>query len=362
MTDTTGAVIGVDATYPAPSVTPGSISVHIVSSDVLLGGGGSSGVGFVETLWTDDSGAYFIRVDTGTAISWKDVSGNPVSAPAAGARPAAGTTAIADRTSYQATASGTGYSTGDLIDKYTILDPGTGVVIGSFWLNATASLKLGSAPPSGNLKVQASSANTTGSGASDSATLRVINASDDPVLAQLQTMASDTTPAVTVGICVIKTASFVRPGDGVTYTPGDQVNNNTTATSVTPLSFLASSANGGSGMVRKARVRKTGLLIGGATFRLHLWNVVPTIATAGDNSPMTNVTGIAGYQGAIDITVDRVFADGSVGGGGAHSGSEINYVCAVADNKLYGMLEATGAYVPTPSETFNIDLELLPNA
>lgn len=41
-----------------------------------------------ETVWTDDTGAYFVRVNIGGDISWTDMSGAEVEAPGAGARPA----------------------------------------------------------------------------------------------------------------------------------------------------------------------------------------------------------------------------------------------------------------------------------
>jgi hypothetical protein len=104
-----------------------------------------------ETLWTDDSGAYYVRLDNGGSLSWTDLAGNTLSAPGTGARPAAGTSAVIDRTPYQATAAATGYSIGDLIDHVVITDPSTGNVMSFFWLNTTTGLKLASAPSSANI-------------------------------------------------------------------------------------------------------------------------------------------------------------------------------------------------------------------
>lgn len=181
------------------------------------------------------------------------------------------------------------------------------------------------------------------------------------IATDIHSIATDASNVVTVGVITVKTSTFTRPADTTAYAIGDLVANSTSAGSVTPMSFVAASVNAGSGMARKARIRKSGTSVSNASFRLHLWSVAPTVSTAGDNGLMSNVTGISNYAGAFDITCDRAFADGSVGGGGAHSGAEVNYVCASGDNKLYGLLEATGAYTPTSGEVFNIDLELLPN-
>lgn len=115
------------------------------------GGGGGGGSGFVESLWTDDTAAYFVRSDNGTAITWFTISGSSCSAPGTGARPAGGTSAVIDRSGYQATAGGTGFSSGDLLDHFTIMDPASGAVIGNFWINATTSAKLTSGPSAGSI-------------------------------------------------------------------------------------------------------------------------------------------------------------------------------------------------------------------
>lgn len=118
----------------------GTFSLYVIQEQKLA-----------ESLWTDDSGAYFVRIDSGGAISWADISGNSVSAPGTGARPAAGTTTLLDKSSFQATAAATGYSLGDLIDHYVVTDPTTGVIIGTFWLNSTTASNLSSAPSSANI-------------------------------------------------------------------------------------------------------------------------------------------------------------------------------------------------------------------
>ena len=104
-----------------------------------------------ETLWTDDTNAFFIRIDKAGVISWTDPLGNASTGPGSGARPAAGTSAIVDSSRYQATAAGTGYSVGDYLSHIVTTDPSTGAVIGHFWLDVTTETKLAASPASANI-------------------------------------------------------------------------------------------------------------------------------------------------------------------------------------------------------------------
>lgn len=164
------------------------------------------------------------------------------------------------------------------------------------------------------------------------------------------------------GIIRTPTVSFTRPADSADYTAGDLVAASTTAGSGNILSWTVAGSNGGTGMVRKARLKKTSASILLTTFRLHLFTVAPTNATTGDNGAISTViAGVANYVGAFDITVDRAFSDGATGAGGPHTGSEANFTCASGDTKLYGVLEALAAYDPTSGETFTIELEVVAN-
>ena len=108
-----------------------------------------------ETLWTDNTGAYFVRVDnpTGGAPTWKDINGYPSAAPGAGAKPAEDRTApITDKTAYQAiAAAGTTIAAGDFIDHFVTTDSVTGAIIGQFWLNSSQGVVLVAAPATSNL-------------------------------------------------------------------------------------------------------------------------------------------------------------------------------------------------------------------
>ena len=104
-----------------------------------------------ETVWTDDSGAFYVRVDKGGTLTWLTPSGATSSGPGAGARPAAGASVVVDRSPYQATAAGTGFALNDFLDHFVTADPASGAVISSFWLNATQGTVLASAPSSASI-------------------------------------------------------------------------------------------------------------------------------------------------------------------------------------------------------------------
>jgi hypothetical protein len=158
-------------------------------------------------------------------------------------------------------------------------------------------------------------------------------------------------------------APFTRPADTTAYAVGDLMANNTVAGSVVPLSWTAARVAGGSFLVRRARIAKTSTSVANAVFRLHLYATDPSAAagiTNGDNGAWLTKT--AGYVGSFDVTLDKVFSDGSAGTGVLQSltGSEIS-VHLASGQTLYGLLEARAAYAPASAETFTVVVELLQN-
>lgn len=169
---------------------------------------------------------------------------------------------------------------------------------------------------------------------------------------------SATNPITSGGIIARPTATFNRPNDTTAYASGDLVANSTTAGSVAAMQFSVARAAAGSGMIRRARIRKTGTGITNASFRLHLYNAAPT-ASNGDNGAWLT-SGSADYVGAFDVTVDRAFTDGAAGNGVPVSGSEVNFKLS-SGLVLFGLLEARGAYTPASGETFLVELEVIQN-
>jgi hypothetical protein len=159
------------------------------------------------------------------------------------------------------------------------------------------------------------------------------------------------------GSTVRISANFTRPADTAAYASGDLVANSTTAGSVAALTFAnIGRIAGAGGMIRRARLRKSGTGITNASFRLHLYSAAPATIANGDNGAWLT-DGVANYMGSLDITCDRAFSDGAAGIGIPTAGSEINFT----SQTVYGLLEARGAYTPISTESFDINLEVIQN-
>ncbi len=161
---------------------------------------------------------------------------------------------------------------------------------------------------------------------------------------------------VIAGLSQRVSATVTRPADTTAYASGDLVANSTTAGSVTPMQFTVAQWAGGTGMIRRARIRKTGTSITNASFRLHLYNVSPTPANGDNGAFSTNQA--ANYVGALDVTMTQAFTDGASGNGVPLVGSEINFDLP-SGTVLFGLLEARGAYTPASAEVFTVELEVL---
>lgn len=143
---------------------------------------------------------------------------------------------------------------------------------------------------------------------------------------------------------------FTRPADTTAYASGDLVANSTTAGSVVPMAFGDITRGPGlSSRVRRVRLVKSAASVTNASFRLHLFNVLPTV-TSGDNAAIVIATGSAGYVGHVDITIAQTFTDGAAD----QATTEMN----IASQAIWGLLEARGAYTPTSAEVFAVTLEV----
>jgi hypothetical protein len=161
------------------------------------------------------------------------------------------------------------------------------------------------------------------------------------------------------GHIALASASFTRPNDTTAYASGDLIASATAAGSVVPLSFAVARTAGGSGMIRRARLRKTSAGLSNANFRLHLYRNVAITLAAGDNGAWLSDQ-VANYMGAIDLVCDKAFSDGASGNGTPNTGSEINFVLP-SGTAILGLLEARAAYAPAALETFTLELEVVQN-
>lgn len=178
-----------------------------------------------------------------------------------------------------------------------------------------------------------------------------------PTLADFATLSS---PAQTVAanFAFVQSGSFSRPADTNPYASGDLVANSTTAGSVTPISITnAVRASGGFSRCDRIRLRKSGTSTTNATFRVHLYSASPSV-TNGDNGAW--LTSMANYIGAFDVTIDRVFTDGSAGAGIPQNGQSMEFTIP-SGTTLFALIEArppTGTYTPANGETFTVVAEL----
>jgi uncharacterized protein YbbC (DUF1343 family) len=105
---------------------------------------------------------------------------------------------------------------------------------------------------------------------------------------------------------------------------------------------------------RTSGVTAIGAVPANASFRVHLFSSLPTV-TNGDNGAFFS-TKSANYIGAFDVTLNRGFSDGFIGIGLPVTGSEM-IAKNLANENLYGLVQATAAYTPVSAEVFTITLE-----
>lgn len=157
---------------------------------------------------------------------------------------------------------------------------------------------------------------------------------------------------------IAASSTITRPGDTTAYTSGDLVANSVTAGSVAALQFTtAARISGGNGRITGARIQKSTNGVSGAAFRLHLFTVVPTFTTSGDNDPISGnvVASAKGYIGYIDITTMVGFSDVAWGTGAPDNTRRALDFVAVAQT-LYGIIEARGSYTPGSGEVFTVSI------
>lgn len=137
-------------------------------------------------------------------------------------------------------------------------------------------------------------------------------------------------------------ATFNRPADTTAYAANDGVSDNTTAGSVTKLSWAMARSNG---VIRRVRIRKSDQTVATPTIRLWLWDTTFTVGS-GDNAAFAGP--FADTIGFVDVTVTNAGTDDAVG----WSNCDIPYTTATA----YGLLQTLSVFTPANAETFTVDL------
>ena len=166
---------------------------------------------------------------------------------------------------------------------------------------------------------------------------------------------------------LVVSAQFDRPADTTAYASGDLVANNTTAGSVTALTFSFPSDNtpgNSTALADKSILRiervlmsKSGTGVTNAAFRIHLLTQNPAATspvgiTNGDNGIFS--VNKAGYVGYIDIAAMNAMKDGAVG-----FAWPTGPMTSPEEASLFGFIEARGAYTPGSAETFTVTVEAL---
>jgi hypothetical protein len=148
--------------------------------------------------------------------------------------------------------------------------------------------------------------------------------------------------------------TFTRPNDTTAYASGDLVANSTTAGSVVPITFRLVYGRGL--MIHRAGLSKSTASVTNAAFRLHIYKDSPTVAN-GDNGAWSSISGK--YQGSIDLAAPGTAFSNDFQSYGVYVNNSVYaplYITADADMRVYGLLEARGAYTPGAQETFTPSL------
>lgn len=148
--------------------------------------------------------------------------------------------------------------------------------------------------------------------------------------------------------------TITRPADTTAYASGDLVANSTTAGSVTPFAF-AVDKNAGIKIWRIALI-KSAASVTNTDFRIHLHLSSPTVAN-GDNGALSASN--SGYIGFINTAAPATAFSDTFNASGVYVNNSVAApLMFVADgtDRIYGLLEARGAYTPASAETFSIQL------
>lgn len=149
-----------------------------------------------------------------------------------------------------------------------------------------------------------------------------------------------------------RSATFTRPSNTTAYAAGDLVANDTTAGSVTQLSW---NFNTSSGLwLREIRFYKTKVDASGAAFRLWLHNDSAVTFSNGDNGALS----IASSTLAItDIAIPLELPSATMvtlTGSGTCAVATFDPGLVALPNVTYGFTEARDAYTPASGEVFTI--------
>lgn len=179
--------------------------------------------------------------------------------------------------------------------------------------------------------------------------------------AGLQAGTQDTSGAacVSAGRTAIVSASVTRPANTVAYAAGEAVCASTSA-DCTPLAFPAGKIPDGAGVITGVRLMKSGTVTANASFIIELYDAVPTVVGVHDASSYSPLwADRATYLGYATcsqpvLNADNVAFDCTLSNPAGNLAFKSD-----ASQQIYGMIQASGAYVPSSSEVFEVTLSEL---
>lgn len=167
---------------------------------------------------------------------------------------------------------------------------------------------------------------------------------------------------VQVGASNAPGATMTRTADTNSYAIGDIVAQSVTAGSCSGVAIVVARSNGGSGMLRRCRVKVNDVTPWtNAQLKIHIFKNTPTFTNA-DNAAFSGGLSESLYIGSFDVTLDRVFSDYVKGIGIPTIGSEMNFEAAEGSQNLYFVIETRSAITtPGSAKVFTVVLEVLQN-
>jgi len=166
-------------------------------------------------------------------------------------------------------------------------------------------------------------------------------------------------PVTVVGSTIIASANFTTPAGTSAYALNNLIANSATAGSVVPMTFTsACRVNGGTGMIRRLRIKTPDTGFAGQTVTEYFYRDSPTV-TNGDHAAWLSTE--SNYIGAVTVTLDKHFSDYEKGVGTPSVGTEINFDCATGSTAIYGLLVAGGAITPQGAKVITAVAEILAN-
>lgn len=166
-----------------------------------------------------------------------------------------------------------------------------------------------------------------------------------------------TTPVysqIITNIVTYNSVGFARSANTTPYVAGQLVANSTVVGSVVVPSITAAYANNIGGFITAIQLLKTSNSLTNAIFRIHFYNILPTV-TNGDGAAWLSPK--AGYIGNFDVTMTQGFSDPAAAGLGIPLiGSGLPFTPVSGAQTLYYLIEARAAYTPVSAETFSLNI------